>query len=393
MNALIGFGLLLVAAHSGMASVIHVPSDFVTIQAAINSTIDGDTVLVADGTYTGSGNRDIDFGGKAICVVSENGAAVTTIDCQADSLDPHRGFYFHNGEDSTSILSGFTITNGWQANNGGGVSCEYSSPTIVNNVITGNIAQTDGGGIYLLSSSPLIEGNTITGNIAVAYYGGGILCRYYSSPVIRGNVITDNMAGCGGGVAAWAYYSSPVIELNIITDNEAQYGGGIYSSDAYPTLERNLICGNTAYDYGGAIYCTNYSYMAIEGNTITANTADDGGGIYGVGYSYPWVHNSIVYGDTAVTGNEIKLDFTSTAQVSFSDIEGGWSGQGNIDGDPLFLDPPGGDYGLSTNSPCVDAGDPTSGVPGRGACVVDMGAFELWQGIICHKEPVPDLLH
>jgi hypothetical protein len=63
------------------ASTYRVPQDYATIQAGINAAIDGDTVLVADGTYTGAGNKDLDFDGKAITVKSENGPENCIIDC------------------------------------------------------------------------------------------------------------------------------------------------------------------------------------------------------------------------------------------------------------------------------------------------------------------------
>ena len=105
------------------------PADQSTIQLGIVTASDGDTVMVAAGTYTGSGNKDIDFYGKSIYLVSETGYENTIIDCEHDG----RGFYFHLTEDSTSILDGFTITNGnMGTGNGGGIYIEYASPKIMN---------------------------------------------------------------------------------------------------------------------------------------------------------------------------------------------------------------------------------------------------------------------
>jgi len=123
------------------------PADFNNIQAAINDE-DGDIVIVRDGTYTGEGNRDIDFLGKAIIVRSENGPENCIIDCQASYGDPHRGFYFHSGENRNSIVQGFTITNGfdggWDCSglcSGGGILCLGASPTIINNIINVQLCQ------------------------------------------------------------------------------------------------------------------------------------------------------------------------------------------------------------------------------------------------------------
>jgi hypothetical protein len=101
---------------------IYVPDEYSTIQRAIDVSWDGGTVWVADGNYTGQGNRDIDFRGKAIMVRSENGPDDCIIDCNGTQTENHRGFYFHNGEDPCSVLQGFTIRNG-HAEEGGGICC------------------------------------------------------------------------------------------------------------------------------------------------------------------------------------------------------------------------------------------------------------------------------
>jgi hypothetical protein len=136
--------LLLFPVSSLNAHIIHVPGDSTTIQGGINGAVDGDTVLVADGTYTGDGNRDIDFSGKAIVVMSENGPEVTIIDCEGAG----RGFYFHNGEDSTSVLQGFKIKNGYD-DYGGGIRCDSSSPMIIKCTFSANEASRwHGGGMH-----------------------------------------------------------------------------------------------------------------------------------------------------------------------------------------------------------------------------------------------------
>jgi parallel beta-helix repeat protein len=180
-------------------------ADFNNIQAAINDSNDGDTILVADGIYTGDGNRDIDFGGRAITVSSENGPNDCIIDCEGTSLEYHRGFYFHSGENANSILDGFTIRNGYQGN-GGGIRFTGSSPHIINCVITNNTAPlipgfpgyfaTDGGGILSEVSSPTIDNCIISDNTATAS-GGGIY-SYKGNPIINNCTISGNAAGEGG---------------------------------------------------------------------------------------------------------------------------------------------------------------------------------------------------
>ena len=129
---------------SVFGATIRVPTDYPTIQAGIDAAVDRDIVLVADGNYVGPGNKDLDFKGKAITVQSENGPESCVIDMQGNG----RGFYFHSGETKSSVLSGFTITNG-RADYGGGIRCS-SEPTITNCIIIGNTAVRSGGGIFVL---------------------------------------------------------------------------------------------------------------------------------------------------------------------------------------------------------------------------------------------------
>lgn len=102
------------------SATIHVPADQPTIQAGIDAASDGDTVLIAPGTYTGDGNRDIDFKGKSIVVKSEVGPEQTIIDCQGTVEEPHRAFILKSGEDSSTTIEGLTIT--------GGVATAVSNP-------------------------------------------------------------------------------------------------------------------------------------------------------------------------------------------------------------------------------------------------------------------------
>jgi parallel beta-helix repeat protein len=141
---------------------IHVPGDYPTIQAAIDAASGGDTVSVADGTYTGPGNKDLDFLLKAITVQSENGPNNCIIDIEGSG----RGFNFWRGEGNDSVVSGFTITNSQTGQNA--IDIFGSSPTIENCVITGNGFS----GIQCGNANPIITDCTITGN--TAEYGGGI---------------------------------------------------------------------------------------------------------------------------------------------------------------------------------------------------------------------------
>jgi parallel beta-helix repeat protein len=367
----------------GAATVLHVPLEYPTIQAGIDAAAEGDTVLVGDGTYTGPGNRDLDFGGVNMVLMSEHGPEVTIIDCEGNSLDPHRGFYFHSGEDSSAVLTGFTILSGSVVAAppnvfGGGIHCDGSSPSISGNIITNNEAVC-GGGIYCSSSSATITANTITENTAEA--GGGVFAEGMS-PTIVGNTIAGNV---GSGICL--ELSGSRIEGNTIVGNSGTDGGGICcASQSYPDIEGNLIAENSAVSSGGGVYCGLGSSAEIVGCTFTGNTASTGGGV-SVGWAEALIRNSILWGDSAATGRELYVGAGGSIiypfiWVRYSAAQGGSSavyvgpfgefcwGEGNIDSDPLFVSGPRGDYYLSqvaagqpAQSPCVDGGDPSTPVP------------------------------
>jgi hypothetical protein len=153
-----------------------VPTHYPTIQAAINAANDGDTVLVADGTYTGSGNRDIDFNGKAITVRSKNGPNNCIIDCNGTTANPHRGFYFHSGENTNSILDGFTVTGGYAYSDDiafSGGMYNSGNATITNCVLYNDIASLDGNEIALqnFGSRADVNYSDVKGSQAAVYVG------------------------------------------------------------------------------------------------------------------------------------------------------------------------------------------------------------------------------
>jgi parallel beta-helix repeat protein len=286
--------------------------DAPTIQAGINAAGTGDIVLLAAGTYTGVGNRDIDFLGKAITVTSESGRDVTIIDCEGLG----RGFLFRGGETSASVLSGVIIRNGtalYQA--GAGIYCDHSSPTISNNTIGGNSAYS-GGGIYCYISSPTISNNTISSNSANTS-GGGIYCDFNSSPAIANNTISGNSAYCGGGIYCY-FNSSPAIANNTISANSTQdRGGGIYCYMSSPTISNNTISSNS----GGGIYSDYYSIATISNNTISGNSGGSGIVCVSCGSSMLTISGNTISGNSAPAGGGIYC-YSSTLTISNSTISG-----------------------------------------------------------------------
>jgi parallel beta-helix repeat protein/predicted outer membrane repeat protein len=383
---------------------------FATIQTAIDAASDGDTVIVADGTYTGIGNRDIDFLGKAITVRSQSGPDNCIIDCNGSATDQHRAFRFYNGEGHNSVLVGFTIINSFDWD-GGAIRCYRSSPIITNCTFTSNTSGGTGGGggggIACTIGSPMISDCTFTANIIGN--GGGISCMG-GSPTITNCIFNGNIVGKGGGIfcigssptianctisgntggAIYCYESSPTIVNCNLSGNTAEgwvSGGVTCSLKSNPKIINCTISGNSA-DLGGGI-CSVWSSPIVTNCTISSNTAEDeGGAIFCLRDSNLKLTNSILWDNTAIRGNEIYLasytDYLgrihpSTLTVSYSDVKGGFGevyvepncalnwALGNIDADPCFTevgywDVNGvwvdGDYRLWADSPCIDAGDP-----------------------------------
>ena len=369
--------ILLFTAAFAHAATHLVPAQYANIQAAIDNCNDGDTVIVAPGTYTGPGNCDIDFRGKPITVrsIDPNDTSIvaqTIIDCNGGPSNYHRGFDFHTGEDANAILAGFTIINGY-ANEGAGIRITpgrrgepQTGPVkcrIFNCMITQNTAIHDGCGLWILASSPIINNCTISGNWSD--WGGGIYCS-------QSNLVVTNC---------------------LFTGNSSAWGGGIYCWESNAVIDNCIFSGNSGGHYGGAIY--NYRGDLILTNaTVTQNSTDFRGGALYCGYSGKLtLNNSILYFNTAPSGPEIALDTyyydpsLLNLTVSYSNICGGpsavWSqggatvdwGPGNIDADPHFVDMNNGDYHLKSRgwrwdawrrtwtwdtvtSRCIDAGDP-----------------------------------
>lgn len=340
------------------ATVIHVPLDCPTIQAGIRAAADGDTVLVADGTFTGDGNRDIDFLGRGILVTSENGPDFTILDCQGEPFDPHRGVCFHLAEDSSSILSGFTIQNGCVTTGGGAIFCDGASPTIRDNVIVqsrasigGGIYSTNGASPVLLENvvsentavligggilcwfggTPLIAGNTITGNRADADHGGGIGCGHTSASII-GNTISGNVAYEGAGVCFWGAQSSLLVG-NLISGNVGVLGGGMRCHGCSPAVVGNTISGNVA-DWGGGLYCDDSSSPEILCNTVAGNEASIGAGIFCWASSCPSVRDNTVAANTAFeSGGGMYCWRSCTVELSGNTVTANraWLQGGGID--------------------------------------------------------------
>jgi hypothetical protein len=335
---------------------------FCAIRDALQAAVDTDEIIVAAGTYI----ETVDFGGKAITLRSADGPEVTIIDAHGVATV----VVCVNGEGPDTVLQGFTITGGDSPIGlGGGMYNYNASPTVIDCVFSDNYAATSGGGMANegldTPSSPLVIGCTFSGNTADD--GGGMTNLNDAAPTIIGCVFTDNVAVVSGG--------------------------GMSNSAGNLTVANCTFSGNTATDDGGAMW-NSRGFPAITNCTFTGNSASAAGALYDCCGSVPVVTNCVFWGNG-------PAGISGATSVSYSDVQGGWPGPGNINADPMLVDPGGGDLRLSAGSPCIDAGhnwaiagladtdvddyprfasdeadyDPGCGVP----AVVDMGACE-YQG-------------
>lgn len=312
------------------AAVLNVPTEYASIQQAINASQNGDTILVAEGIYF----ENINFIGKNIVVASNfildndpvhiiNTTINGSTPVQPDSASCVR---IVSGEDSTAELTGFTLTGGkgtkWIDEHGAGIFRE-------------------GGGIIIALSSPTIKNNLIINNEAidrtgVASAGGGGLRVGDSNAHIYNNIIMNNKGHYGAGIV-WNY-ATGVMKNNIVVYNsggEDYGGGGVWLNQVGPTiLENNIIANNSVTGSGG--------------------NRGKGGGIL-IWSTLVIAKNNIVWGNTQSSGNQIYLAGSATADITYSDIEDGFTGEGNISEDPMFTS---NIYLPAENSLCVDAGNP-----------------------------------
>jgi len=320
-------GLLLVGliASIGRAGALRVPEDFPTIQAALNGARGGDSVMVSDGVWTGPANRNLDFWGKAITLQSVHGPDACIIDCQGAG----RGFHFHRGETNASVVRGFTIRNA-RGLFGGAILIESCSPTIAECVLTAN--RSDSGGSAISMNGP---GRPIVTQCVIAHNAGvgAAVTAVQCSPLISQSMVTDNEAigffpgGISFGACTGAEIRSCVIANNFSLGISARGVGGVaLVAGGQVTMAQSTIFGNTAYsDTGlltGGVFVDEVTQAVISGCIIWGHEAAD------------------LVGGT----------------VSYSCIEDGAAGTGNISADPKFTSFD--DFHLQPDSPCIDGGDP-----------------------------------
>ncbi len=262
---------------------------------------------------------------------------------------------------------------------GAGMYNSYSSPTIINCVFFNNETGKGGWGKFFGKDGG--DGG----------YGASIY-NYYSSPVIKGCSFSENRTGDGGsagntyhggdggdGGAVFNWKSSPRIVSCIFSRNSTGKGGAPGCStgckqgyggfgaavcnreDSAPSIVNCIFSWNSTgsgyyQGFGGGMFNRD-SHPVIINCTFYGNEAAYGGALES-DYSDHKISNSVLWGNTAYSdpnGNEIEA-WNSVVSVYYSDIQGGYSGVGIIDVDPMFVSPGNGDFHLQDDSPCIDSG-------------------------------------
>jgi len=367
--------LLAVTASVAGAVERHVPDPYPTIQAAINDANDGDHVVIAPGTYTGPGNRDIDFLGKAITVRSTNPADEAVVEATIiDGQDLYRGFILQNGEDANSVIAGLTITRGYGFY-GGGIECQDAGPTIERcRMIHCSFTNYFGGSIYVGYSAATVRHCAFTGNSRCALYCYRCDHLTVEDCVFEGEskAVTANSAGLVQLIRC-TFRDSPVGVATrscrtILTECCFERSGSAYcvlsERDRQLTVTRCTFIGNSKLPppnpaQGTAIRVTSTPFvrlaqclflvgnftravygeyadmgLQVDNCTFVGNRAGSGPAI-GLDSSRCRIRNSILWDG----GHEIELRPESEVEITYSNVFGGWPGVGNIVVDPCFVDP------------------------------------------------------
>ena len=261
--------------------------DFPTIQAAIDACIAGDVVALTGGTFTGPGNRDIDFLGKAITVRSGSGnPADCRIDCEGNFYFPHRGFHFHSGEgesariESISITGGYAFSSGSYEYGGGGILFEEESyPVISNCIFVENYATYGGGCLSKTGSAPLLEDCAFLRNVGKG--GAGILIFEASSAILHDCQFTDNVAEEGGGGGGILAYGAMFEAIRCTFEgNHARGGGAVAFALSKAFIDQCTFQGNSA-GMAGAVDADYGSTLRIRDCLFSENNAEVTGGLFG----------------------------------------------------------------------------------------------------------------
>ncbi len=357
----------------GHSTTINIPAQYSTVQQGIDASVDGDTVLVAPGTYF----ENLNLYDKNIVLCSWYLTTGDTAHISATIIDGSnydRVITISQGQSPSCQIAGFTIENGY--------TYQVSGETY------------GGGGILILDASPLIRHCVIQYNYAEAYGGG--LCIYgstSSAKVTNCTIRNNNAESFGGGVfmgdcAVDAEIANCIISGNTITCTcDWNGGGGGVNLYHKGRLTNCLITGNSALNSsvgGGGIHCdwgnlSGSQGIFVTGCTITNNTALNNGGVSYV-IAGGEFRNCILWGNTDYFNNTANYDGNTFVNSCTDPLP---AGTGNINSDPGFVDGMAGNFRLAAGSPCIEAGNNSfnnqtldlDGNP-RIKNTIDMGAYE-----------------
>jgi hypothetical protein len=400
---LFAFACFALLPETGGATVRHVPSQYATIQAAINAAAVGDTVLVDEGTYKENIvlTKKITVGSSFVVDGDTSHLSRTIIDGSQPS-NPYAAAVvtIDGATDTTTVLSGFTITGGkgnlrsvnypgipqYQMIVGIGVDIAGGGARIAHNIVRANNCNVPtvsvGGVINIFDvtdkngvSYAIIEHNTIADNVLVGHDGEGGAFAIGHSSAIRDNLIARNTVhgsiepGVGGAFEIWNGVVN--IEGNRIINNSASHEGGglcVYSVQAagvvpHVAMVNNILMGNASGTLGGGVYVTGKDVaLSMVNNTFSSNTAATGGSGLSIDSAIVRALNTILW-DTG--GTEIQTSSGGSLVASYCDIHGGFTGTGNINSDPKLSSTGVDSLGwLDSSSACIDAGVISANVAG-----------------------------
>jgi len=350
--------------------------DYPTIQAAIDSLPDEAYIALTEGTFTGSGNRDIDFRGKSIILRSLTGDAE---ECVLDCEGLGRAFSFDRGQGGSPIVYGMTLTGGTAFGSppedcGGAVCCRGASPTFSSCTFIGNEAVGDGGAVYCDSASLTLVGCLLESNMSGGA-GGAVAVGEQSQAAVVMSTVRSNVAfDRGGGIAAGSPLSLSLYACTIAGNSATSRapfarGGGVFL-DAGATVEGCTIVGNRSTAEGGGICAASDEPLEVEfrGCTIAGNCAETaGGGVYCGDGAELRFEETILWGNGAAAGPNICTEGDGRVELACCDVDSTgidgtaewlWS---NTSFPPGFCDPRDyqlsptaeGDYHIKDVSPCA----------------------------------------
>jgi len=394
------------------------------------------------------------FNGHDGAMYNWNGSSPSLTNCLFSGNSTSSGGGMKN-ENANPVLMDCTFTGNSASTSGGGMYNYYSNPSLTNCTFeqnsseshsgamrnfnsnpvltnctfTSNTAGTDGGAIGNSQSSPTLTDCTFTANDA--HSNGGAILNNAGTPVLKNCTFNENTAFAGAGVDN-LNSNAILTDCTFSLNSTDEFGAGINNRESSPQITRCIFNGNIAHDFGGAAICNWSSGPTIRNCLFTANDSSEHGGAIMNNQSSPVLLNCTFFQNSSAAGNAVAFfsysvppDPPSTMQavncifrdggdeiwkndetdisVTYSDIQGGWPGIGNIDVDPMFVDTAVDDYHLLPGSPCIDAGDPDyvalpneTDLDGNPRVVngrIDMGVYERSASVSVEVGISPDTIN